>query len=29
VLGDECTELLERFFVELRAGNQDASSVGS
>ena len=29
VLGDECAELLERFFVELRAGNQDASSVGS
>ena len=29
VLGDECTELLERFFVGLRAGNQDASSVGS
>ena len=28
VLGDECAELLERFFVELRAGNQDASSVG-
>ena len=29
VLGDECAELLERFFVELRAGNQDANSVGS
>ena len=29
VLGDECAELLERFFVELRVGNQDASSVGS
>ena len=29
VLGNECAELLERFFVELRAGNQDASSVGS
>jgi len=29
VLGDECTELLERFFVELRAGNQDANSVDS
>ena len=28
VLGDECAELLDRFFVELRAGNQDASSVG-
>ena len=28
VLGDECAELLERFFTELRAGNQDASSVG-
>ena len=28
-LGDECAELLERFFVELRAGNQDASSVDS
>ena len=29
VLGDECAELLERFFVELRARNQDANSVGS
>ena len=29
VLGDECAELLERFFVELRAGNQDANSVDS
>ena len=28
VLGDECAELLDRFFVELRAGNQDASSAG-
>ena len=27
-LGDECAELLERFFTELRAGNQDASSAG-
>jgi len=28
VLGDECAGLLDRFFTELRAGNQDASSVG-
>ena len=28
VLGDECAELLDRFFTELRAGNQDASSAG-
>ena len=29
VLRDECAELLERFFIELRADNQDASSVDS
>ena len=28
VLGDECAELLDRFFSELRAGHQDASSAG-
>ena len=29
VLRSDCAELLERFFTGLRAGNQDASSVGS
>ena len=29
VLRNDCAALIEGFFAELRAGNQDASSVGS